>query len=318
MRRIAFVLVALFLVTAFVSCNKSGVFRPKEKISSIWYESEEQTVFFRDSSIIKSAIKKYQVESWEWDGKDLKSRIVYNRDGSEKYNYVYEYNKDNRIIGITSPLEKKSRIRFIYDDKKMLKEIKYFTEAFSDNDLPYRKLEFAYEGKNVVSIKETINKQRYPRSYATAPSLLSYLVSESMAEEIEANTIRPKIEYDVVISDYAFEWDGHNVSRVSITTTAGGNSSVSNISYSYDEKKNPFVARVAGYVEDNGVSYAIASKNNVTKCSYTDDSGLTIAEECQYTYDKKKYPVAKMVERIKKGPLSATTTNETWTYEYLE
>lgn len=324
MKRIAFVFAVLFCVTAFVSCNKSGVFRPKEKISSVWYESEEQTMFYRDSSIIKSAVKKYQTEAWEWDGKNLKSRIVYNRDNSEKYNYVYEYNKDNRLIGITTPLEKKARIRFIYNDKKILKEVKYFTETFSENDLPYRKLEFTYDGKKVTSIKETINKQRYPRSYAAAPSLLSCLVSEDMAEEIEVNAVRPKIERDVVVNDYVFEWDGHNVSKVTITTTAGENITVANISYTYDEKKNPFMARVSGYVEGNAIELdsnnafcAVASKNNVVSCSYADDSELTITEECQYTYDG-KYPVAKVVERVRKGTLSTTTTNATYTYEYLE
>lgn len=317
MKKIAFVFVALMCLLAFVSCNKSGEYRPKEKISAIWYEAEEQTMFYRDSSIVKSPIKKYQTEAWEWDGKNLKSRIVYNRDNSEKYNYVYEYNKDNRLIGITSPLEKKARIRFIYNDKKMLKEVKYFTETFSENDLPYRKLEFAYDGRKVISIKETINKQKYPRSYVAAPSLLSCLVSEGMAEEIEANAVSPKIEYDVVVNDYAFEWDGHNVSEVKITTTTGGKSSVANISYTYDEKKSPFMARVAGYVEEDGVAYSIASKNNVVNCSYSDDSDLTITEESQYTYDG-KYPVVKVVERVRKGALSTTTTNATYTYEYLE
>ena len=322
MKRIAFIFVVLFCLTAFVSCNKNGVFSPKEKISSVWYESEEQTMFFRDSSIVKSAVKKYQTEAWEWDGKTLKTRIVYNRDASEKYNYVYEYNKDNKIIGITSPLEKKARIRFIYNDKKMLKEVKYFTEIFSENDLPYRKLEFAYDGRKVISIKETVNKQKYPRSYAVAPSLLSYLLSEDMVEEIEANTVRPKIEYDVVVYEYAFEWDGHNISNVAITTTTGGNSSAANISYTYDEKKNPFMARVTGYVEGNAIESnnafcAVASKNNVISCSYADDSELTITEECEYSYDG-KYPVAKMVERVRKGTLSTTTTKAKYTYEYLE
>ena len=317
MKRIAFVFLVLVCLTAFVSCNKNGVFRPKENISSIWYESEEVAMFLRDSSTVKTVVKKYKMEDWEWDGKDLKTRIVYNRDNSEKYNYVYEYNKENRIIGITSPLEKKTRIRFIYNDDKKIKEIKYFTETFSENDLPYRKIEFTYDGNKVMSIKETINNQKYPRSYAVAPSLLSYLVSEDMAEEIEANTVRPKIEYNVVTKDYVFEWDGKNISKVTITTNAGGNPSVANISYTYDEKKNPFMARVTGYVEDEGVSYTIASKNNVVSCSYSDDSEMTITEDCQYTYDK-KYPVAKMVERVRKTANALTTTKATYTYEYLK
>ena len=77
------------------------------------------------------------------------------------------------------------------------------------------------------------------------------------------------------------------------------------------------MARVAGYVEEDGVAYSIASKNNVVNCSYSDDSDLTITEESQYTYDG-KYPVVKVVERVRKGALSTTTTNATYTYEYLE
>ena len=317
MKRIVFVFAVLLCLTAFVSCTKSGVYKPKVELSEIWFESESVRVI--DSVERRSKIPKYLREDWMWDGKALNSRTVYTKDGDVKFNYIYEYNKKGRIVGITSniPAEKKTRIRFIYDDdSKMLREIKYFTEDFPDTELPYRWLVFSYDGNKLMSITETINTTRFPRNSYVETSLLSYLVSEEMAASIEESSIRSKIEYDITSNVYEFEWEKKNISHITITSTAGGNTTEENISYTYDKNKNPQLARLTGLVEDASVNALICSHNNVVSCTYEGPT-KTYTEECEYTYDK-KIPVEKVVKRTEKISTVVSTITEKWTYVYEE
>jgi len=317
MKRIVFVFAVLLCVTAFVSCNKSGVYKSNDKLSKVWYERETVTTI--DSVDHTSSTPKYLYEECIWDGKYLASRTVFRSNGEVKYNYVYEYNKKNKIIGITSTLaaEKKTRIRFIYDDdSKMLREIKYFTEDFPDTELPYRWLVFSYDGNKLMSIKETINTHRFPRNSYEETSLLPYLVSEEMATSIAANEIMPKAEYDIKINEYVFEWEKKNISHIKITTTIGENTTEANLSYTYDKSKNLQYGRVMGFIEDGGVNCLICSHNNVVSCTY-EDSNKTYTEECEYSYDK-KVPVEKIVRRTETTGNAVSKVTEKWAYEYAE
>ena len=317
MKKIAILSFALLSAIIFVSCNKSGVYNPKDHLSKVWYEKETVTTI--DSVNHTSSIPKYLYEEWMWDGKYLASRTVYRSNNEVRFNYVYEYNKKNKIIGITSTIaaEKKTRIRFIYDDdSKMLREIKYFTEDFPDSELPYRWLVFTYDGSKLMSIKETINTHRFPRNSYEETSLLPYLVSQEMANSIEANEIMQKAEYDIKINEYAFEWEKKNISHIKITTTIGENTSEANLSYTYDKNKNLQYGRVMGFIEDNGVNSLICSHNNVVSCTY-EDSNRTYTEECEYSYDK-KVPVEKTVRRTEMMGNTISKVTEKWTYEYAE
>lgn len=318
MKRILIAALVLSSLAFFVSCQKSGVYMPKNKISKVWYEAEHLFVNLFDSTEYRSSTAKYQREGWTWNGKFLGERTLFRANGDIRMNYVYEYNKKNKVIGITSnlPSEKKTRIRFVYDDDtKLLKEIRYFTEAFPENDSPYKKLEFTYDGKVLASVKETI-KGISPKSCSEDDgSLLSLLVSEEMAESIVANEIRSKAAGDQ-INEYVFEWSKDNISTVKITTTIGNISSEKKISYTYDNKKNPQIGRVMGYVEDGGIDYVICSKNNPVTCKYEGADGNEIySEEIQYTYDG-KVPTEKIVKRTEKTASSMSVTEEKITYEY--
>ncbi|MBR3799075.1 MAG: hypothetical protein IKK36_09220 [Bacteroidales bacterium] len=320
MKRIVFAFVALFCVAAFVSCNKSGIYTPKDKLSKVWMERESSVII--DSVEQKNPpVEKFLYEGWEWDGKYLKSRTVYRANGDVRFSYNYEYNDKmkNRVVGITSsiPAERKNRIRFLYDDdSKLLKEIKYFTEYFPNSDLPYRWIEVGYDGNKVVSLKETINTQRAPHKSDMETSLLPYFVSEGMAESIAENEITSKIEYDSRINEYAIEWEKKNISHVKITTTVGGKTSEVNISYTYDKNKNPQYARVMGLIEDGDVNSLIFSHNNVASCTYESEN-MTYTEQCEYTYDK-KVPVEKIIYRDQKTGMITSKITEKWTYEYAE
>lgn len=320
MKRIVFVFVALFCVAAFVSCNKSGIYTPKDKLAKVWKESESLVII--DSVEHQNPPQeKYLYEEWIWDGKYLKSRTVFRSTGDVRFSYNYEYNDKmkNRVVGITSSIEaeRKNRIRFLYDDdSKLLKEIKYFTEYFPDSELPYRWIEVVYDGDKVVSLKETINTQRASHKSYMETSLLPYFVSESMAESIAENEITSKIEYDQKINEYTIEWEKKNISHVKIITTAGGKTSEVNISYTYDKNKNPQYARVMGLVEDNEVNQLIFSHNNVVSCTYESEN-MTYTENCEYTYDK-KVPVEKIAVRTEKTDSYTRKVTEKWTYEYAE
>lgn len=318
MRNIAFVLVALLCALAFTSCQKNGEYKPKNKISAIWFSSETVSIVNGVERPIK--VDKYQREEWVWEGKNLQSKTVFLPSKDVRSNYQYEYNKNNKIVGITSniPTERKNRIRFIYDDEtRLLKEIKYFTEAFPDNSLPYKWLVFTYDGKKVATITETINTQRYPRNANADFSLLHCFVSDEMAESIESDEMMmPKIEYDVVENKYTFEWHKKDISSITINTKSGENSYESRISYTYDSDKNPQHGRVVDLIENDIINNLTYPKNNAVSCTYESPT-KTYTEESQYTYDK-KVPVEKIVTREEKTEYSTRKVTEIWTYEYVD
>lgn len=324
MRKSAVLLLAILTVFAFVSCNKSGVYKPKEKISKIMFEQEKSTVIVQDSvamPTINTNVASYLREAWEWDKKELKSRTIYKPSGEAKYNYKYEY-KDGKIVGITTSLDKKTRIRFMYDDNsRKINEVKYFTEVFNDNKLPYRWLEISYDGNKVSSIKETINTERYNRFSAEPETFLACLVSEEMFESIENNAIMPKIQYNQQFNQYDFEWDGKNISKVTVTEKIGEDTKTYTIEYTYDKNRNPQLSRYTGLIESDAVDFLILSKHNVLSCKY-ESSTMTYTEDCEYTYDK-KVPVTKTVTRkefikLASNMTSEVTSTEKWSYEYVE
>lgn len=304
----------LLPVVAMVSCQKSGIYQPKEKISGVWYENAKITDVYTDVDTFKSETKidKFQRESWTWEDKALKNRVVYTAAGSVRFDYKYEY-KDKKIVGITNALDKKIRIRFVYDDDtRMIKQVRYFTETFSDNELPYKTLNITYDGKKVSRIEEIVNNATFPRG-SVCPTLLSCLVSEGMADAIEQNAIESKVEYTTVTNVYDFEWDGHNIEKV---TVSDGKKTLATITYTYDKNVNPQRNRIVGIVEDGSVDYMVLSKNNVMTCNYEGEDMKTV-EEAEYTYAG-KVPETKTIRRTEKAKNHKTETTEVWTYEYVE
>ncbi len=316
MRRELVLLVVVLSLFAGVSCQKSGVYQPKEKLSAVWYENTKVTDVFTDVDTFKTETKidKFQREAWTWEEKSLVNRIVYTAVGAVRYNYKYEY-KDNKIVGITSALDKKIRIRFVYDDDtRMIKQVRYFTETFSDNELPYKTLNITYDGKKLSSIEEIVNNAKFQLSANECPSLLSCLVSEGMYEAIEQNVVEPKVEYTTTVTVYDFEWDGKNIDKVTVSNDKS--EIIANIVYAYDKNKNPQRNRFVGVVEEGSIDYMIFSKNNIVSCSYVSEDLLT-SEESEYTYVG-KVPETKIVKRVDMAKNYMSETIETFSYEYVE
>lgn len=110
------------------SCEKEGVYNPKEKISKIYY-SDSYTITFDDPAYTAynqtGSTGKYAKEVWKWDGKLLKSITYYDEDGDFEHSDVFHYNG------------------------KRLSEIR----SHWDGDWNYSYV-FEYKGKFITSIKE--------------------------------------------------------------------------------------------------------------------------------------------------------------------
>lgn len=320
MRRILYLSLALTLLLSISSCKKDGIYKPKENLSEVWYEDESTAIIVQgnDTNTFSGNTKKFLRESWEWNKKELVSRSDFQFNGQLQNKYVYEY-KDKRVVGITVPGEKKTNIRFVYDnDSKRLNEIRYFTEDFTDNDLPHRLVQLIYDGKTVIGLKEIINTAKYNR--LANCSVLSFLTSPTIRETIEAHQIMPKIEFTRVEKDYAFEWEGKNISKVIITSKTGGITTTETLEYTYDNKPNIRNNFAMGLIE-GGVDYQILSKNNITSCNYTGEN-LTFSETTEYAYDK-KIASEKIVTRTEtQTPFPTMTIKQTitekWSYVYVE
>ena len=183
-------------------------------------------------------------------------------------------------------------------------------------------MEFSYNGNKISSIKETINTEKYNRYSPQPETLLASLVSEEMYESIEANAaVVAKIQYNQQINQYDIEWDGKDISKVSISQTAAGTTVNSTIEYTYDKNHNPQNSRLMGLIESDAVDYLVCSKHNVISCKYESPS-MTYVEENEYTYDK-KMPVEKLVKRTETNNLapnihSEVEVTEKWSFNYVE
>ena len=319
MKRNLLIAAIALLAVAFVSCQKDGVYKPKKKIAKITCNWEEKT------SYDTTKVNDYVSEEFIWGKKNIDKRIHSFRKfnyatGTEsfpKIEYTYSYDDKNRLIGMR---EGSFNFEYIYNDDKRLSNINVY-----DGTDTASTIELGYEDKHVSSMKIT----EYYYSYysnksqaAFAMILPSHMISVIYPEEINCGEIVPK-DASTEVTDVTFEWDGKNISRMvsksdKITTTA---------TYEYDGKINPF----AGFYSDESISYAMFSKNNVTKITSTRTivaSTLTSKEETTedivYEYDGNVPISAKTTSVTNTEMTGLVTAKQTTTkvtnekYEYIK
>ena len=319
MKRNLLIAAIALLAVAFVSCQKDGVYKPKKKIAKITCNWEEKT------SYDTTKVNDYVSEEFIWGKKTIEKRIhsfrkfnyVTNTESFPTIEYTYSYDDKNRLIGIQ---DGDFKAEYIYNDDKRLSNINVY-----DGTDTASTIELGYEDKHVSSMKIT----EYYYSYysnksqaALAMILPSHMISVIYPEEINCGEIVPK-DASTEVTDVTFEWDGKNISRMvsksdKITTTA---------TYEYDGKINPF----AGFYSDESISYAMFSKNNVTKITSTRTivaSTLTSKEETTedivYEYDGNVPISAKTTSVTNTEMTGLVTAKQTTTkvtnekYEYIK
>ncbi|MBO4874480.1 MAG: hypothetical protein J5542_04155 [Bacteroidales bacterium] len=307
------------MAVAFVSCQKDGVYKPKQRIDKIT-RSWESTDVYSDASgnhEDKTVADPWICEQWAWGDKTVESRTftsrIWNLTGvsyvSEKT--TYSYDDKNRITGAQYGDHK---IEYTYNDDKKFSKI-----TVNDGANLESTVEINYDGKVVNSLKVT---RFYPAKKCEAalamvlPRQIVDVVCNDSDEEIVAKDTR------TVVTDITIEWDGKNI--VKMDAKSNDETTVTT-TYEYDGKLNPY----AGFYCGTGVSAEMYSKNNViktTRTSKTVQGNTTITTETvetvEYEYDGKNPSTVKTTTVENRdyllGGKHTITTVTTDVYEYTK
>lgn len=141
MKRSLLIVAIALLTVAFVSCQKDGVYKPKQKISKIYNELIRTTVSEVNgvSTTVNDTVKPYVTEEWNWGKKTLESIVYKDMDGRNDGTCFFTYDDKNRI---TEMKEGETKVEYSYSDDKKLQ----ITKLYSEGELILA-MEIAYEDK---------------------------------------------------------------------------------------------------------------------------------------------------------------------------
>lgn len=299
MKKITLLVAILAVGLFFVSCNKEGVYKPKNKIDRVYrsysykYEVNDYGYWETEDNYSSS---KYVSQIWNWDGKLLKSISYYDSDGDLDYTENYEY--DGKRLSFIS-WGGSGRYVLNYDKGKLSS-----IESFYGN-VKEASYDITHDNGKITAIRVT--SYDYDKS-AVAPlpvNALSFFIpaanSESLVETMKKISERNSTK-DVYTYDIKLEWDGKNVSRVSYINGAYTETE----DYTYDNKVNPYCGLFD--IEDFGLNQ-ILSKNNITRRVTRDSDNEYDEQEYTYTYDGK-------VPSMKSYSYSRTYDDYRYSYTY--
>lgn len=258
--------VILSFAVLFTACKKEGVYNPKEKISKIYAQFNNDTVT-GDKALI---------EKWTWDGKIL-SRIDYLDEGCFE---TFEYNKD-LLVGISGNDNGDLYYTAItYGDKHFIQKIDLYRGGKLETTI-----DITYNNNDKISqmkMKTGINLD-YPSEKSMDKSnrlshIMRFIVSEQFAERMQQQIQKSGVaEYTNVTLDY----EGNNIKTETWTYTEYPD--LRNIyTYIYDNKTNPFYYAL-NY--NSFGKFACLSENNITKITHTTVyEGVPKINNTEYTY----------------------------------
>lgn len=266
---------ALITLVAFTSCDRieDGAYSPKEKISKVYYEDW-------DGEKKLNAI-------WNWDGKQLQSIEYYWNDEID-YTEHYTYNKDGRIESVIDN-DYGETIKYEYDGKKLSKA-QYYEDGYMEYEY-----DFVYDGKKISEIGLNVNVDYLDKMDSKNMRFdpLALILPQFDMAKVKKIAKKTNLSKDVTVRvPIKLEWDGDNVSKMSMVLTVEGFTVGVEMEYKYDNKINPFKNILLLYPEES-INFE-CSKNNATEITIkeiygpeTDSYTIFVA----YTYDG-KYPVS--------------------------
>ena len=286
------------MAVAFVSCQKDGVYKPKQRIDKItrsWVKTEVYADVTGTNHKDETSADPWVCEAWTWGDKTVESRTFTSMLPTlggptyPSYKVTYSYDDKNRITGAQYDTHK---IEYTYNDDKKFSKITVYDGANLESTV-----EINYDGKVVNSLKVTdfYNTKKSVTALAMVlPRQIVDVISYDTEEEVVAKDAR------TVVTDITLEWDGKNI--VKMDAKSSENTTITT-TYEYDGKLNPY----AGFYCGTEVSAAMYSKNNIIKTTTTrnDVYGNTTVttkteETVEYGYDGKSPSTVK------------TTTVESW------
>lgn len=302
MKKILLALVALTFL--FCACNKEGVYSPKKKLSSVYYQKagSEQKVLY---------------EEFLWDGNKLTSKI-------SKGSLISQYFKDVELI----PTYDGKRIVRV-DEKISGEYVDYYYDGKLLTKLVYhsgdKTAEASVEHKDGKITRVFFSTAIFTSEVVTA-KLMSVFVPQEQVQAIQKVLKKNAKALSAVDAEVLWNWDGDNVVEVVYNIYNDNGTPVTNYvsKLTYDNNLNPYAICWADFGSERqilqqsyGCTYFTISKNNVVRIEHTNTITMSFlpepivqqsVEEIAYEYDG-KYPTK--ATRTEEGEVTGT-----FYYEY--
>lgn len=266
----AMLLLGVLVLTSLSSCKKEekeGVYTPKMKIQRVYNAS--------------TYTEKYLSQSWNWDGKLLKSIDHYWSGGSLSWteNFTYE---SKRLVRVDDYINSEY-VTYSYDGK-LLKSADYYYKGSLETSTAYTYVDGKLS-KMVISdfsSKKSKKDSHLQNTVLPFQSEVAEIVSKFMAEAAAGRT-----EKDIDIYTLQFNWEGDNVSKLTITLEGY----LATAALQYDSKNNPLKGFHNLYSDTDELEGMLNwSKNNVTKMIVTESDGENEVIDYTYQYNDNDYP----------------------------
>lgn len=262
MKKTTLFMTSLLLATTIFSCNKDGVYNPKEKIDKIY---------------VDAGSGKYLSEDWTWDNKQLKTIYYYDSAGTMNYTEAFTY--DNNRLSQVDNHEAGESVKYTYDNRHLQQA------SFYKNNVLYMSCFFDYDGNKLADIKVSMTDAAKGFNIKSSTNLLKYVLPEqsleSVANILEKNPTRGTSSFMIYVA-----WDGPNISEIEFAVS---DDFVEKYIFEYDDKLNPFRNFLNSNFEESFSEHCnFKSKNNVVSYTFIaagDGIALSNTSFIDYTYD---------------------------------
>jgi hypothetical protein len=325
MKKIALTLTTFALVfvsiNLFTTCKKKdGVYKPKEKISKIYYELVQYDSLGKlDTNGLN--IKRTLKEIWRWDKKKLMQ--IESGDRGWSWDFVY---KGNQVTKIESG---DATVNFIYKDKSDLDKIEVLDEQ--DRTLLIITVKERSGDKITKLLYETYTHPD-EKSLKNGTSLsdrlepvMRVMFGNNVGETLFSNmTNNEKMHKATTIEKTSVDltYQGNNVLKAQWTYENDPLPLIYTYTYTYDSKVNPYY-RAIGLMLDADV-YEVTtqglynlfscSENNIIGYEKAIDTNKT-AMKYQYEYNKNDFPVKQT--RVEEYTSYGTSHSYKYTRHYI-
>ena len=306
MKKLLLALVALTFL--FSACNKEGVYTPKKKLSTVYYQkagSEQKDLY----------------EEYLWNGNKLASRI-------SKGSLINQYFNDVELV----PTYDGKRVVRV-DEKVSGDYVDYFYEGKLLTKLVYHSGNMTAEA--MVEHKDgKISRVFFPKAKATGEDVIAKLmrvfVPQEQIQDMHKVLKQNSKSLAAVDAEVLWTWDGDNVVEIVSNLYDEEDDEIPVTNYvaklSHDNNLNPYAISWADFgselqiaQQSYGCTYFTLSKNNIVRIEHTNTITMSFlpepivqqfVEEIAYEYDG-KYPVK--ATRTEEGNVEYTLY-----YEYMK
>lgn len=294
-KKIAMAALVCAVVFGFTSCNKDGVYKPKEKIEKIYVQYEGQD--------------KVLTETWDWEDNLLKSIKHADTDpiGDNSYTETFTYDKKQ----VKSISDGTYTMTYNYDGR-------YFDNIkVTEGSDEVGTMTFSHDGKLISKIDITLNDDDFMKS-RMAESAMRFIAPEfacDFGKIMKAEAQRGfKGKTEMVVS---FEYDGVNVQKAIVRNNTANVEQV--FTYTYSDYMNPFYKLFSHSNDNNAYNQ---SKNAPATIHETNSAWNNTTWDYTYTYPSvdHKYPTQMTEKKVTTqviGNMTNTINNTTsYFYEY--